>query len=65
MRLNYFNLPGYFAWWLNFCVLKQRRFDARAVRWFDRGIFPCVHWCETHLCRPPFGQSLIAVARAR
>src|SRR2546422_2317694 len=38
VRLNYFNCVGYFAWWLNFCVLKQRRFDARAVRWFDRAI---------------------------
>lgn len=39
VRLNYFNCVGYFAWWLNFCVLKKRRFDIGAVRLFDRAIF--------------------------
>jgi SAM-dependent methyltransferase len=64
VRLDYFNCVGYFAWWLNFCALRRRRFAVRAVRFFDRVIFPCVHWTESHLCRPPFGQSLVAVARA-
>lgn len=65
VRLNYFNCIGYFAWWLNFRALKKRRFDISSVRLFDGLIFPCVYWCESHLCRPPFGQSLIAIARAR
>jgi SAM-dependent methyltransferase len=63
-RLHYFNVVGYFAWWLSFCVLKQRRFNPRSVCFFDRAIFPLVHGLERHLCRPPIGQSLIAVARA-
>lgn len=63
-RLNYFNSVGYFAWWLNFCVLKKRAFDVKSVRVFDRFIFPTVNALETHLVRPPFGQSLIAIARA-
>jgi 2-polyprenyl-3-methyl-5-hydroxy-6-metoxy-1,4-benzoquinol methylase len=62
VRLNYFNAVGYFAWWLNFCVLKKRRFDIAAVRLFDRVIFPLVFAWEFRMLRPPFGQSLIAVA---
>jgi SAM-dependent methyltransferase len=65
LRLNYFNWVGYFAWWLNFCVLKKRGFDTKSVKFFDGAIFPLVYWCETRLCPPPFGQSLIAIARAK
>jgi SAM-dependent methyltransferase len=64
-RLRYYNLVGYFAWWMTFCVLKKRSFDPQAVRFFDRAIFPAVHWTETHVSAPPFGQSLLAIARAR
>jgi SAM-dependent methyltransferase len=64
IRLNYFNFAGYFAWWLNFCVRKQRKFEAGAVRFYDRAIFPLGHWLESRLTRPPIGQSLIAMARA-
>jgi SAM-dependent methyltransferase len=63
-RLDYFNWVGYFAWWLSFCVLKKREFDVGSVRVFDRFIFPVVHTMETRLLRPPFGQSLIAIAQA-
>jgi 2-polyprenyl-3-methyl-5-hydroxy-6-metoxy-1,4-benzoquinol methylase len=65
LQLHYFNCVGYFAWWLNFCVFKKRRFNVTAVRGFDRVIFPAVHWSESRLCRPPIGQSLVAVASAR
>lgn len=65
VRLDYFNFVGYFAWWLNFCVLKKRTFDVASVRLFDRAIFPCAHWLESRLCAPPVGQSLIAVGRAK
>ena len=64
VRLDYFNAVGYFAWWLNFCVLKKRVFDVSAVRLFDRVIFPMVFAWESSILRPPFGQSLIAIARA-
>ena len=65
VRLRYYNFVGYFAWWLNFCVLKKRGFDLASVRFFDRIIFPPVHGLESNICAPPFGQSLLAVARAR
>ncbi len=65
VRLRYYNFVGYFVWWLNFCVLKKRGFDVASVRFFDRIIFPPVHSLESTVCAPPFGQSLLAVARAR
>lgn len=64
LRLNYFNSVGYFAWWLNFRFLKKRVFEPQKVRLFDRAIFPVVHALESKILRPPFGQSLIAVARS-
>ncbi|WP_109486772.1 class I SAM-dependent methyltransferase [Occallatibacter savannae] len=63
-RLRYYNFAGYFAWWLNFCVLKKRGFERNAVRFFDRAIFPLVNWSETSISAPPIGQSLLAIARA-
>lgn len=64
LLVRYFNMVGYLAWWINFCLLKRRSFDVGAVRLFDRVIFPEVHGFETHICPPPIGQSLIAVAQA-
>jgi hypothetical protein len=64
VRLNYFNCVGYFAWWLNFCVFKKRRFDVASVRFFDGVIFPVTHALESKILRPPFGQSLLAIGRA-
>lgn len=63
-RLYYFNFVGYFAWWLNFRVLGQRSFEVGKVRFYDRVIFPAVHFLESAISRPPIGQSLVAVARA-
>ena len=64
VRLNYFNLAGYFAWWLNFRLLRNRRFQQWKVRIFDRMIFPITNFAESIVMRPPVGQSLIAVAQA-
>jgi hypothetical protein len=35
------------------------------VRVFDRAIFPWAHALERTVLRPPFGQSLMAIAHAR
>jgi SAM-dependent methyltransferase len=64
-KLAYFNSLGYFAWWVSFCLLKQDRFNATQVRFFDSAIFPVVNWLETRVFRPPVGQSLIAVSVAQ
>ncbi|HOW65369.1 MAG TPA: class I SAM-dependent methyltransferase [Verrucomicrobiota bacterium] len=63
-RLHYFNLLGYLAWWGSFRFLGRRRFDPILVRFFDRFLFPAVHALESRVCRPPLGQSLLAVATA-
>jgi len=63
-QISYFNCVGYLAWWLNFRVLGKRVFEIAKVRFYDRAIFPTVHWLESTIARPPIGQSLIAVARA-
>ena len=65
VRLDYFNCVGYFAWWLNFCVLKKRCFEPAKLRFYDRVIFPVVRTLEARIMRPPFGQSLLAVARSQ
>ncbi len=65
VRLNYFNSIGYFIWWLSFKLLKHRRFAPGKIILFDRVIFPIVYGVESRFMRPPLGQSLIAVARAR
>jgi len=63
-HLHYFNFTGYFAWWLSFRLLGSRSFNPLAVRFYDRAVFPLVHALESRLCRPPIGQSLLAIARA-
>ena len=63
-RLHYFNAIGYAAWWWTFCLLKNRGFNAGAVSFFDHRIFPIMWALERKVARPPFGQSLLAVARA-
>ena len=65
VSIRYYNFAGYLAWWLNFCVLGKRGFDVGSVRFFDRIIFPSMHFCESKMCAPPIGQSLIVVARAK
>ncbi len=65
LRIRYYNLAGYFLWWLNFRCLKKRSFDVAAVRLFDRAIFPLVHGFESRICPPPIGQSLMVIAVAK
>jgi SAM-dependent methyltransferase len=61
-RLHYFNCLGYFAWMGMFRILRRRRFGPGAVGIFDRWIFPLGNALERRWIRPPFGQSLVAIA---
>src|SRR5262249_15798832 len=63
IRLHYFNLIGYFAWWISFRMLRQRSFSEASVRIFDGMIFPFQHKLESRIVRPPFGQNLLTIAR--
>jgi SAM-dependent methyltransferase len=65
LQLRYYNFIGYFTWWMNFCVMQKRHFGVRALRCFDRVIFPLSYRFEKYICPPPIGQSLFAVARAK
>ena len=40
-------------------------FDPARVGYFDRVIFPKVHWFETKVATPSFGQSLLAIAKVK
>ena len=64
LTLRYFNFAGYFAWWLNFCVLKKRHFNRGGLVFFDRVVFPPFHALESLILRPPIGQNLLVIARA-
>jgi SAM-dependent methyltransferase len=61
---RYYNFVGYFLWWVNFRLLKQRAFEPDAVRCFDQFVFPLVHLFESRVCAPPIGQSLQLIAIA-
>lgn len=63
-HLSYFNFVGYFAWAIRFRLMGCMSFDIDQVRLFDRRIFPTAHWLESNICRPPIGQSIIAIAQA-
>lgn len=62
LRLGYMNLPGTAAWWLSGRVLRRRTVSARDARIYDRWMVPWVRALEERWS-PPFGQSLLAVAR--
>lgn len=64
-HIFHYNSTGYFAWLLGFKILKARKFNIAQVRLYDRLIFPIVHWLESRVARPPFGQSLVAIASPR
>jgi SAM-dependent methyltransferase len=63
-RMRYYNCVGYLAWGLNFKLMKSLEFKPGAVRFFDRFIFPPVHFFESRIMPPPIGQSLLVIARA-
>ena len=59
-KAHYVNAPGFFAWWLNSCILKREIQSARQISLFDKYAVPLISRIEA-LAHPPFGQSLFAV----
>lgn len=59
-EMQYLNLPGFFAWWLNAHILRREAQSESQIEIFDRAIVPVVRGMES-LLPPPFGQSLFAV----
>lgn len=60
--LHHVNWAGWFAWLLMMKGLRGTPRDGIALRVYDRMVVPVVRAGE-RLARPPFGQSLFAVAR--
>lgn len=59
-KIHYMNFPGFFGWFLNGRILKQKVLPANQLTRFDR-IVPIIAKLEK-IVHPPFGQSLFAVS---
>ena len=64
VSLQYFNLVGYFTWWLACKIMGQQSFSLASIKLFDRWILP-VSLGVGRLLGNPIGQSLIVVAENR
>jgi SAM-dependent methyltransferase len=62
VEARYANLPGFFAWLLIVRVLGWSPTSGGMSDLYDRFVVPAMRAVERHV-RPPFGQSLLVVAR--
>jgi SAM-dependent methyltransferase len=62
VTVHYVNAVGLFGWLLLIRLLRGRPRDGAALRLFDRLIVPVLRRLE-HRWRPPFGQSVLGVAK--
>jgi SAM-dependent methyltransferase len=60
--IHYLNFLGAFAWFAAGRILRRRTLTTRMVKLSDRTLIPLTRHLE-QLVSPPFGQSLVAVAR--
>lgn len=63
-RLHYVNSVGLLSWFLLMRCARRIPRDGPALRWYDATVIRAVAAVESGL-RPPFGQSLVAVAHRR
>lgn len=59
---SYWNMPGFFGWWLYGRVIRAKAIPRSSALAFDRFVVPALNIVEPRLWRP-FGQSLLIVAR--
>ncbi len=59
---SYWNMPGFFGWWLYGTIVKAKAIPRSSALTFDRFVVPVLKVLEPRLWRP-FGQSLLIVAR--
>jgi SAM-dependent methyltransferase len=62
-RLHYVNSVGLISWFLLMRCARMTPRDGPALRGYDATVIRSVAWAERFV-RPPFGQSVLAVARA-
>lgn len=63
VTVSYTNSAGIFAWFVAGRVLRQRTLHRRGVVLYDKLVVPWLSRLE-RLWSPPFGQSVLAIARA-
>lgn len=63
IHLRYFNLLGFFSWFLFAKLLKANDFSERGLKLYD-SIIPFLQKME-RLISPPFGQSVIAIGEVK
>jgi SAM-dependent methyltransferase len=61
-KLHYLNFVGVAAWFMAGRVLSRTTLGRTQVRFYDRWVIPWLSRIESRL-HPPFGQSLLAIAR--
>lgn len=61
-QLRYMNMVGAFSWWFYGCVLRRKTLNSADAARYDRWIVPWLRKLESGWS-PPFGQSVLAVAR--
>src|SRR5579884_921889 len=59
-ELRYFNLAGFFGWWMNAHLLRRDAQSEMQIAIFDACLAPVMSRVEAAIA-PPFGQSLFAV----
>ncbi len=62
LRCEYWNMPGFFAWWFRGRILRRRSLGKTSTLAFDRYVVPILKRVEPLFPRP-FGQSLLIVAQ--
>lgn len=62
-EVRYVNAPGLVAWTVGMRLLRMTPREGVALRSWDRAVIPAARRVEARW-RPPFGQSVLAVARA-
>jgi hypothetical protein len=62
---RYANSVGLICYYAFTSLLKKQPSAGGTMRFYDRMVVPAVRFAERLIKRPPFGQSIIAVARLR
>ena len=58
---RYFDLFGVLPWWLKYRLLKSRKLEPGAVRFYDQAVVPIAKRIESTFA-PPLGKNLLLVA---
>ncbi len=64
LSASYWNMPGFFGWWVYGRILRVQSIPRASALAFDRYMVPMLRAVEPKLWRP-FGQSLLIVARRK